>query len=100
MIESAGYHHGRRDAIPYLVDLANREIASLGYGSPLVLLRDDVLVDPIQVRNGTMEVRHGPGLGVELDDAKLKKYAHKVTVEHEKPVTVPIDRPRPWQTGI
>jgi L-Ala-D/L-Glu epimerase len=72
----------------------------IGYGSPVVLLHDDVIKDPIQVKDGTVEVLHGHGLGVEIDDAKLKKYAHKVTIEHEKPVTVAIDRPRPWQSGI
>jgi len=72
----------------------------MGYGSPLVLLKDDILVDPIQVKDGAVEVLHGHGLGVELDEDKMKKYAHKVTIDHEKPVTVAIDRPRPWQTGI
>ena len=44
-----------------------------------------------------VEVQDGHDLGVELDEAKLKKYAHKLTEEHEKPVTVPIV---PWQPVI
>lgn len=71
----------------------------IGYGSPLERLPDDILLNPIKVKNGIVEVREGPGLGVELDEAKLKKYAYRVTVEYEKPVTVPVNRP-PWLSGI
>lgn len=72
----------------------------VGYGSPLERLPDDIVSDPIMVRDGTVEIWDGPGLGVELDEAKLKKHSSKVTVDYGKPVTVPVDRPQPWRTGI
>lgn len=72
----------------------------IGYGSPLERLPDDIVSNPIKVRNGTVELWDGPGLGVELDEAKLKKYASKVTVDYDKPVVVPVDRARPWLTSI
>jgi L-alanine-DL-glutamate epimerase-like enolase superfamily enzyme len=38
-------------------------------------LRDDVVKAPLKVGRGFAEVPEGPGLGVELDDAKIKKYS-------------------------
>jgi L-alanine-DL-glutamate epimerase-like enolase superfamily enzyme len=38
------------------------------------------VVDPIRVRNGEVSVPEGPGLGVELDMDKMKKYANGPTV--------------------
>jgi L-alanine-DL-glutamate epimerase-like enolase superfamily enzyme len=71
----------------------------IGYGSPLERLPDDILVNPIQVKNGEVELWDGPGLGVEVDDAKLKKYASKVNVDFAKPVTAGVG-PKPWLTSI
>lgn len=72
----------------------------IGYGSPLERLPDDILKESIKVKNGEVELWDGPGLGVEVDDAKLKKYGQKITIDYGKPVTVAVDRPRPWLTSI
>jgi L-alanine-DL-glutamate epimerase-like enolase superfamily enzyme len=48
----------------------------IGYGSPLERFVDDIIVDPITVKNGEVRVPEGPGLGVELDEAKLKRYTN------------------------
>jgi L-alanine-DL-glutamate epimerase-like enolase superfamily enzyme len=72
----------------------------IGYGSPLERLSDDVIANPLEVKDGTIELWDGPGLGVELDEDKLKKYASKITIEYDKPVTVAVNRPKPWLTGV
>ena len=38
------------------------------------LLMDDLVVAPLSARNGWLDVPAGPGLGVELDEAKLARY--------------------------
>jgi L-alanine-DL-glutamate epimerase-like enolase superfamily enzyme len=38
-------------------------------------LHEDVLVEPLQITGGMMTVPQGPGLGVEVDRAKVEKYA-------------------------
>lgn len=48
----------------------------IGYGSPLERFVDDIVVDPITIKNGEVSVPEGPGLGVELDLEKLKKYTN------------------------
>ena len=35
---------------------------------------DDVLVEPLTFENGRIRVPSGPGLGVEVDEAKVEKY--------------------------
>ncbi|MBI2989220.1 MAG: mandelate racemase/muconate lactonizing enzyme family protein [Deltaproteobacteria bacterium] len=47
----------------------------IGYGSPLERLVDDIVVNPCIMKDGEVSVPEGPGLGVELDEGKLKKYA-------------------------
>ena len=47
----------------------------IGYGSPLERLPDDIVRDPVQVRNGEVHLWDGPGLGVELDEAKVRRWA-------------------------
>ena len=37
-------------------------------------LVDDILVAPFQIVRGRLPVPHGPGLGVEVDLAKVRKY--------------------------
>jgi L-alanine-DL-glutamate epimerase-like enolase superfamily enzyme len=37
-------------------------------------LEDDILTVPHRIENGYMPVPEGPGLGVQVDDAKVKKY--------------------------
>ena len=40
-----------------------------------VMLEDDLITEPLDYSNGKVAVPDGPGLGVELDEAALKKYA-------------------------
>lgn len=35
---------------------------------------DDLLAEPVEIRDGTIRVRQGPGLGIEIDEAKLARY--------------------------
>ena len=41
----------------------------------LHLLEDDVVGEPLQIRGGYLDVPETPGLGVELDDGKIRAYA-------------------------
>jgi L-alanine-DL-glutamate epimerase-like enolase superfamily enzyme len=38
-------------------------------------IADDIVKQPMEFRNGRVKVPEGPGLGVEIDDDKLKKYS-------------------------
>jgi D-galactarolactone cycloisomerase len=38
-------------------------------------LRDDLLKSPILIEDGSLPVPHGPGLGIEVDEDRLKQYA-------------------------
>jgi len=42
---------------------------------------DDIITKPFKHENGFLQVPEGPGLGVELDEAKVKKYS-EVYLEH------------------
>ncbi|MFD9733307.1 muconate/chloromuconate family cycloisomerase [Umezawaea sp. NPDC059074] len=42
-----------------------------------LLMTDDVVVEPVSYENGDLVVPRGPGLGVELDEQKLRKYARE-----------------------
>ena len=51
------------------------------YASELVgpqLIADDVLVEPLEVRQGTIRLPDRPGLGIELDRQRLARYARRV----------------------
>ncbi|MFB7757033.1 enolase C-terminal domain-like protein, partial [Streptomyces sp. NPDC056121] len=37
-------------------------------------MTDDLLAEPLQIRDGTLRVREGAGLGIELDPEKLTRY--------------------------
>lgn len=54
----------------------------VGYGSPLERLVDDIVTEPVKVINGEVAISDKPGLGVELDEAKMRKYAVKITIDH------------------
>jgi muconate cycloisomerase len=48
------------------------------YASEIVgplLLSDDILADPVVVENGRLRVPDSPGLGIQLDSAKMRKYS-------------------------
>jgi L-alanine-DL-glutamate epimerase-like enolase superfamily enzyme len=53
---------------------------SIGYGSPLERFEDDIIKEPIRFKDGVVHLPPGPGLGVELDEKKLKKFAIKLVV--------------------
>jgi len=44
-----------------------------------VMLEDDLITDPLDYSGGNVVVPDGPGLGVEMDEAALKKYATAAT---------------------
>lgn len=54
-------------------------IAALEWGMSLTVqyLADDVLATPLVFAKGHVEVPTGPGLGVEVDEAKVRRYARK-----------------------
>lgn len=37
-------------------------------------MRDDLLAEPLQIRDGSLRVRGAPGLGIEIDEQKLNRY--------------------------
>ena len=60
---------------------APRSPKPIGFGSPLERLVDDILKEPIPFERGVARPPEGPGLGVELDEAKMKKYAVSIVVD-------------------
>ena len=60
---------------------------------------DDVITSPFQM-TPTMKVPESPGLGVELDEEKLKRYMEKEITEgwttRSTPVEIPVPPPRFW----
>ena len=67
-------------AIHHFVVATNDVDDPIGYGSPLDFFTDDIVTEPTQVVNGTVTISEKPGLGVELDEAKLKKYGVEIRV--------------------
>jgi muconate cycloisomerase len=55
-------------------------IDSIGYGSPLERFADDILKEPLHFKNGEVHLPDGPGLGIEVDEAKLRKYAIPIQI--------------------
>ncbi len=47
----------------------------VGLSSPY--LTDDIVKRPIVVANGHVSVPAGPGLGIEVDEAKVRRYARE-----------------------
>lgn len=41
-------------------------------------MRDDLLAEPLQIRDGSLRVREAPGLGIEIDEDKLSHYRQDV----------------------
>lgn len=56
-------------------------IDSVGYGSPLERFEDDIVKEPIRFKSGVVHLPRGPGLGVELDEKKLRKFALPISIE-------------------
>jgi len=53
----------------------------IGYGSPLERFKDDIVLGGVEFRNGTVRVPKKPGLGVELDEKKIRKLAKPLRVK-------------------
>ena len=49
-----------------------------GVGLSSQYLVDDILKTPLSFANGHVEVPTGPGLGIEVDEAKVRRYAREV----------------------
>jgi muconate cycloisomerase len=65
-------------ALHLAVSQKNISLASEFSGPQTIV--DDVVRNPVSVVDGYAKPPEGPGLGVEIDEAKLKKYGRKVVV--------------------
>ncbi len=54
---------------------------SIGYGSPHERFQGDIVKEPIKFKDGVVHLPKGPGLGVELDEKQLKKFAIKIKIQ-------------------
>lgn len=55
---------------------ATKEIEEpIGYGTTLERFEDDIIKQPIPIEDGCVTVQEKPGLGVELDEEKMARYA-------------------------
>jgi L-alanine-DL-glutamate epimerase-like enolase superfamily enzyme len=70
----------------------------ISFGSPLERIGDDVVKKPRTIEGGAVEVSDLPGLGVELDDDKLARYAATISVDHRHAVTLREPHNEPWRT--
>lgn len=52
-------------------ELTSRRAAEL---SNFLDMSDDLLAEPLQIADGTLRIREGPGLGIEIDEHKLAHY--------------------------
>lgn len=52
-------------------ELSSRRAGEL---SNFLDMSDDLLAEPLQIRNGSLRVREAPGLGIEIDEDKLAHY--------------------------
>lgn len=59
------------------LSLANANCAAAGEFTEIALLRDNIVRQTIPIRQGFIEPPNKPGLGVELDEDKMKRYARK-----------------------
>lgn len=50
-------------------------VTEVGYGAPAERFPGDILREPVRSTDGVAPLPEGTGLGVEVDDAKLAKYA-------------------------
>jgi muconate cycloisomerase len=57
--------------------IAATQNISLGceFYQPLYFLTEDLLAQPFAVRNGKVQVPTGPGLGIQVDEDRLRCYA-------------------------
>ena len=43
-------------------------------------LAEDIVRQPLPIRDGTVALPHGPGLGVEVDEAAVERYPGEMTI--------------------
>ncbi len=67
-------------AIHHFVSATKEVEEPIGYGTPMEYFVDDIVTEPIQLVDGTITISEKPGLGVELDEEKLKQYSVEITV--------------------
>jgi L-alanine-DL-glutamate epimerase-like enolase superfamily enzyme len=56
------------------LSLANAKCAAAGEFTEITILRDNIVRQPIVIKQGFIEPPNKPGLGVELDEDKMKRY--------------------------
>ncbi|CAE7785465.1 unnamed protein product [Symbiodinium pilosum] len=81
----------------------------IGYGSPRERFVDDIIKGGINFQKGRLYVPEGPGLGVELDEAKLLEYrvGHPLTVglvrnplDLSNSIPLPTAGPKMWPAQL
>jgi L-alanine-DL-glutamate epimerase-like enolase superfamily enzyme len=60
-----------------LLQLASAIPAEWGVGFSSQYLTDDIPAQPLAFAGGHVEVPQGPGLGIEVDEAKVRRYARE-----------------------
>ena len=60
------------------LSLAKTPLAAAGEFTEIVTLRDNIVREPIPISRGFIKPSNKPGLGVELDPEKMKKYSRKI----------------------
>jgi L-Ala-D/L-Glu epimerase len=48
-------------------------------------MSDDLLAEPLEIKDGSLKVRQGPGLGIEIDEEKLAHYRQDTTTGKARP---------------
>jgi L-alanine-DL-glutamate epimerase-like enolase superfamily enzyme len=59
------------------VSLENADCAATGEFSEITMLRDNIVKDCVKIKNGLLEPLNKPGLGVDLDEKKMRLYARQ-----------------------
>ena len=66
--------------LPVVLELVGVDLhAEAGAGadgelSNFLDMRDDLLTEPLEIRDGELTIRPGAGIGVEIDPDKLRRY--------------------------
>ena len=60
------------------LSLKNATCAATGEFTEIIQLKDNIVMDPLIMRHGFIDPPNKPGLGVELDEKKMKQYGKQV----------------------
>ena len=60
-------------------------------------MADDLLTEPLVIKDGTVLVRQGAGLGIDIDEDKLRHYRHDGSPPHNPPICKGPGSPWPRQ---